>query len=906
MADELILIDGMALAYRGHFALMRNPRISSKGVNTSAPFVFINVVLKLLEERDPSHIAVVFDTKEPTFRHKAYDAYKATRDAMPEDLSQALPYLDTLCAALNIPVLRLPGYEADDVIGTIARVADERSLPCLMVTPDKDYAQLVSANSRIYKPGRRGDDAEILGVAEICEAWGIERIDQVIDILGMMGDSSDNIPGVPGIGQKTAQKLIADYGSMEGVYEHIDEIKGKRKENLVNNREQADMSKWLVTIDRKVPLEIDLDALVRRDFDRGLVTDLFNDLEFRGLGQKLLGADFELGGGEAAVERTNASKVFHDYHCVQSDAEIDQLVAALAGQESFCFDTETVGTDPHSAELVGMSYCWEAHQAWYVPVPADQAAARSLVARFAAVFADERIEKVAHNAKFDICMLQRYGAPLRGPVFDTMLAAFLVMPDAKRSMDALAAELLNYQPIPITELIGEKKAEQRTMREVPIEQVVEYAAEDADITFQLAEEFRPLLAEHGAERVFHEVECPLVPVLVRMELEGITVDVEGLAALSHELELGIATLSERITELAGEEFNLNSPKQLGVILFDKLELDLKAKKTKTGQYKTNEQVLQRLASRHELPQAILDYRALTKLKSTYVDALPAYVAEDGRVHTHYEQAVAATGRLASNDPNLQNIPIRRDRGREVRKAFVSRGAGWQLLSADYSQVELRIAAEMSGDANMRAAFRSGTDFHTATAVLVNGLDSAEQVDAEQRRRAKTINFGILYGISAFGLSDRLQIPRGDAKQLIEAYYASFPQLRIWLDAVVAGAKEQGFVETLTGRRRYLRDIGSSNGMVRAGAERVAMNAPIQGTAADLIKLAMIGIDAAITERGLRSRMLLQVHDELVFDCPDDEIDTMRDLVETGMREALHMETPLAVESGVGTNWLVAH
>ena len=899
---ELVLVDGMALAYRGHFALIKNPRITTTGINTSSVFVFANVLLGLLESHQPSHVAVAFDGPEKTKRHERYPEYKATRDTMPEDLAQAIPYLDRLCAALNIPVLRVPGYEADDIIGTLAQHADERNMTCLMVTPDKDFAQLVSEHASIYKPGRRGDDAEILGPKEVCASWGIERVDQVIDILGLMGDSSDNIPGVPGIGQKTAQKLVADYGSMEGVYAHIDELKGKRRENLETYHEQALLSKELVTIDRAVPLSVGIDDLVRQELDAEATTTLFAELEFKTLGKRLLGDDFSTE-EVVTVELSTVAEVFHEYQTAADDASVDGLIETLSGHERIAFDTETTGTNARDCELVGMSFSWAEHLAWYVPVPADQDDARALVARFAPLFADPKRIWIGHNAKFDLSVLMRYGVEFAGRVEDTLLAAFLVMPDSKRNMGALAEELLGYQPIAITSLIGDKKSEQLSMRDVPLERIAEYASEDADVTFQLAEAFAPLIAEHAAERVYHEVECPLVPVLARMEAQGISVDVAGLETLSAHLAEQIEALQSRIVELAEEDFNLNSPKQLGVILFDKLQLDPKAKKTKTGQYQTNEAVLQRLALRHELPQAVLDYRALTKLKSTYVDALPNWVGDDGRVHTHYEQAVAATGRLSSTDPNLQNIPIRSDRGREVRQAFVPRGDGWQLLSADYSQVELRIAAELSGDAAMREAFHSGADFHEATAKLMSGQ---VVVDAEQRRRAKTVNFGILYGISAFGLSERLGIPRGEGKDLIDAYFASFPKLREWLDATAAFAREHGYVETMTGRRRYLRDIQSSNRAVRQGAERVAINAPIQGTAADMIKLAMIRIDREIRERGLHSRMLLQVHDELVFDMHPDEHDHLPDLVRTAMVEALPMETPILVEMGTGPNWLEAH
>ena len=922
---KLFLLDGMALIYRGHFALMRNPRLTSTGMNTSTLFVLTNTLLDILNTEKPSHIAAVFDTPEPTHRHKMYKEYKAQREAMPEDLSTAIPYVFTLCEAFNVPVIRMPGWEADDVIGTLARIAEEDGFTTYMVTPDKDYAQLVSEKTFMSKPGKGGNKAEVLGVPEILEQWQIERVDQVIDILGLMGDTSDNIPGVPGIGPKTAQKLIAQYGSVEGLLDHVDDLKGKQKENLETYREQALLSKELVTIERKVPVEIALDDLVVKEKNIEKLKALFAELEFQTLGQRVFGEQFSAGpqqtllfGDETPAPSSSAEEtvpeyktiadVKHDYQLVDTPEKRAALIAKLEKQPSFCFDTETTGLNPRTCQLIGIAFSWAAHTGYYVVMPEDVDENKKVLEEFRGVLESTAGEKIGHNLKFDIAVLLWQGIRVQGKLFDTMLAASVATPDLRRSMDYLAQALLGYQPVKITSLIGEKEKDkkQKSLREIPLEQVVEYAAEDADITFQLAEVFRPKIEEMGQTRVFEEVECPLVPVLAHMEYEGIRMDVDVIKALSKELEFELGHLRKIIFEQADGEFNLNSPKQLGEVLFDKLQLDANARKTKTGQYQTNEATLQRLAYRHEIVDQILQFRTYSKLKSTYLDTLPSAVFKGtGRVHTHYEQAVTATGRLQSHGPNLQNIPIRTEKGREIRKAFVPRNDDYTLLSADYSQIELRVAAELSGDAGMVEVFQQGGDIHTATAVKIYGL-SEDHVTADMRRQAKTVNFGIIYGISAFGLAERLDVSRSQANELITQYFDQFPGTKAYMDETIAFAVEHGYVETITGRRRYLRDIHSRNATTRKGAERNAINSRIQGTAADMIKIAMTRVHHDICNRNLKTRMLLQVHDELVFDLYKEEEEEVKILVEAAMKNAIPMSVPIEVEMGTGENWLEAH
>jgi len=921
MADKtLYLLDGMALVYRGHFAMIRNPRMTSKGLNTSTLFVFANTLLDILGNTQPSHLAVVFDTPEPTFRDEIYKEYKAQREKMPEDISGALPYIDQMCEAFNVPVIRKPGYEADDVIGTLAKEAEKSGFTTYMVTPDKDYAQLVSNKTFISKPGRTGDGAEILGVPEVLEQWEIERVDQVIDMLGLMGDSSDNVPGVPGIGPKTAQKLIAQYDSVEGLLNHVEELKGKQKENVETYREQALLSKELVTIHLNVPLDFGLDDLAVKKRDDQKLKTLFAELEFNTLGKRLFGNDFSIDqqqislfGDETAMEGVSTHKtiadVEHEYHLVDTSEKRTVLIEKLAQQKAFCFDTETTGLNPRTCELLGLAFSFQPHTGYYVPMPEDPDENRAVLEEFRGILENPDTEKIGHHLKFDLAVLLWQGIRVQGPVFDTMLAAYVTAPEMRRGMDSLSLALLGYEPIKIESLIGEKEKgkKQKTLREVPLDKVAEYAAEDADITLQLAETLRPKIKEMGQTRVFEDIECPLVSVLAQMEYEGIRMEASVIKALSEDLQDELVAIRQRIYDLADETFNLNSPKQLGDILFEKLKLDPNARRTaKTKQYQTGESILQRLAYKHEIVEQILAYRTYSKLKSTYLDMLPGAVFKGtGHIHTHYEQAVTATGRLQSHGPNLQNIPIRTEKGREIRKAFVPRNENYTLLSADYSQIELRVAAELSRDEEMHRAFREGLDIHAATAMKIYGLDERDVTD-DMRRQAKTVNFGIIYGISAFGLAQRLNIPRYEAGNLIEQYFEQFPGAKKYMDDTIEFAREHGYVETMTGRRRYLRDIHSRNATTRKSAERNAINSRIQGSAADMIKIAMRRVQDALFERDLKTRMLLQVHDELVFDLHKDEADIAMPLIEDAMKNALPMSVPIVVEMGMGNTWLEAH
>ncbi len=921
MADKtLYLLDGMALVYRGHFAMIRNPRMTSKGLNTSSLFVFANTLLDILGNTQPSHLAVVFDTPEPTFRDEIYKEYKAQREKMPEDIGSALPYIDQMCEAFNVPVIRKPGYEADDVIGTLAKIAEKDSFTTYMVTPDKDYAQLVSNKIFISKPGRTGDGAELLGVPEILKQWEIERVDQVIDMLGLMGDSSDNVPGIPGIGPKTAQKLIAQYGSVEGLLNHVEELKGKQKENVETYREQALLSKELVTIHLDVPLDFGLDDLAVKKRDEQKLKVLFAELEFSTLGKRLFGNDFNVDQQQISLfgdettpigvsQHKTIADVEHEYYLVDTPEKRATLIEKLAQQKTFCFDTETTGLNPRTCELLGLAFSFQPHTGYYVSMPEDPEKNKAVLEEFRGILENPDTEKIGHNLKFDLAVLLWQGIRVHGPVFDTMLAAYVTAPEMRRGMDALSLALLGYEPIKIESLIGEKEKgkKQKTLREVPLDKVTEYAAEDADITLQLSEALRPKIKEMGQTRVFEDIECPLISVLAEMEYEGIRMEASVIEVLSEDLTDELVAIRRRIYDLADETFNLNSPKQLGDILFEKLKLDPNARRTaKTKQYQTSESILQRLAHKHEIVEQILMYRTYSKLKSTYLDMLPGTVFKNtGRVHTHYEQAVTATGRLQSHGPNLQNIPIRTEKGREIRKAFVPRNKNYTLLSADYSQIELRVAAELSRDEEMHRAFREGLDIHAATAMKIYGLDERD-VTHDMRRQAKTVNFGIIYGISAFGLAQRLNIPRYEAGNLIEQYFEQFPGAKKYMDDTIDFAREHGYVETMTGRRRYLRDIHSRNATTRKSAERNAINSRIQGSAADMIKIAMRRVQDALFERDLKTRMLLQVHDELVFDMHKDEADIAMPLIEDAMKNALPMSVPIVVEMGMGNTWLEAH
>ena len=916
-SKTLFLLDGMALAYRGHFGLIRNPRMTSTGMNVSMVFAIANTILGILNKNKPTHIAAVFDTPEPTHRHEQYAEYKAQRDAMPEDLSTALPYLFRLIEGFNIPVIRVPGWEADDVIGTLAKQADEAGFTTFMVTPDKDYAQLVSEQSFICKPGNTGDNFETMGVDEVLEKWGIERIDQVIDMLGLMGDASDNVPGVPGVGEKTAQKLIAQFGSVENLLENTDQLKGKQKERIEENRDLALLSKSLVTIERDVPLEVTPDSLTVKERREEDLKKLFVELEFNTLGKRLFGDDFSaaprltVAGSQEELFSDDQLKtiadVEHDYRCVDTPESRAALIDVLSRSSAFCFDMETTSLDPKTCEILGFAFSIEPHTGYYVPMPEGREEVLRVADEFQALFDDTGKELIGHNIKFDLSVLRWHGITVSCRIFDTMLAAYVTVPDLRRTMDYLSQALLGYTPISITTLIGEKGEEQGTLRDAPLGKVVEYAAEDADITLQLAELLRPRIGEMKQDTVFGDIECPLVPALVEMEHEGVRMDVGQLKHLSGLLEEKIQRSSDRITELAGEPVDFNSAKQLGHILFDKLKIDPNAKRTaKTGQYSTAEAILRRLAPKHEIVEQILHYRMCTKLNSVYVSQLPhAVFSKTGRVHTSYEQAVIATGRIQSHGPNLQTIPVRTEMGRQIRKAFVPRDDDYLLMAADYSQIELRIAAELSRDEGMMETFIQHEDIHSATAMKIYDVDY-DGVTDEMRRRAKTVNFGIIYGISAFGLAERLNIPRGQGQELIDQYFAKYPGTRKYMEDTVKFAEENGYVETMTGRRRYLRDINSRNNTTKRGEERVAINSRIQGTAADLIKLAMTRIHNELKKRECRTRMLLQVHDELVFDLHRSEEDSLPAMIEECMRSALPMTVPIEVEIGIGENWLEAH
>jgi DNA polymerase-1 len=932
---KLFLLDGMALMYRAHFALSKNPRFTSTGINTSAVMGFTNTLLDVLKKERPTHIAVVFDTEAPTERHTSFEAYKAHRQAMPEDLAAAMPYVIKLITGFNIPVITSDGYEADDIIGTLAKKAELKGFQVYCMTPDKDFAQLVSENIFIYKPARMGNDMEILGVKEVLAKWEIENVLQVIDILGLWGDAVDNIPGIPGIGEKTAKALIKTYGSMENIIAHSHELKGKQRENVENYAEQGLISKKLATIILDVPVELDEASLELCDPSRDLLEPLFTELEFRTLGRRVFGDEFsvttarfgegtqtDLFGNQTGetiqytntIEEEPAEKLppktientEHDYQLVDTAEKRADLIKTLLAEPRISFDTETTGTDANTADLVGLSFSIKSGTGYYIPLSPVREEAQIIVDEFRVVLENPEIEKIGQNTKYDILVLKWYGVQVEGKIFDTMLAHYLIDPDTRHGMDVLSENYLGYSPISITKLIGPKGKNQGTMRDVPVADVVDYAAEDADVTLQLAHIFEPKLIELNAAKLAEEIENPLVYVLADIEKEGVRIDMDTLKTYSAELEIEIRKAEQSVYDKAGLTFNLASPKQLGEVLFDKLQLDPKAKKTKTGQYQTGEDVLTALASKSDIVKDILDFRQLQKLKSTYVDALPLMVnPKTGRVHTSYNQAVAATGRLSSNNPNLQNIPIRTERGREVRKAFIARDENHILLSADYSQIELRIIAEISKEENMLDAFNKGIDIHTATAAKVYGI-TIEEVDSTQRRNAKAVNFGIIYGQSAFGLSQNLSIPRKEAADIIEQYFTQYPGIKRYMSDTMNFARENGFVETIMGRRRYLRDINSANQTVRGFAERNAINAPIQGSAADMIKIAMINIHREMKLQNLQSTMTMQVHDELVFDVLKSEKEVMKAIIQDKMANAIKLTVPIVVEIGEGDNWLAAH
>ena len=939
---KLFLLDAYALIYRAFFALSKNPRMNSKGVNTSAVMGFLNSLYEILQKEKPTHIGVAFDVSGTAQRQAEYSEYKANREKMPDDLRDSIPYIIRLIEAFNIPVYGVEGYEADDVIGTLSKKAEQQGFITYMMTPDKDFGQLVTDKILLYKPAKFGEPAQVWGPKEVCERYGIKEPKQLIDILGLWGDAADNIPGIPGIGEKTAAQLVQKYGSVENLIAHADELKGKQKENVINFAEQGLLSKALATINLEVPVEFNEEELKTKEPDVPTLMALFEELEFKTFAKRFLedykkthgdvpqaetptpkpsapnlfsttppSSEFDLfhqGDNSGLLEfsdKDSAKTVPHDYKLVENDADIKSLVDLLCKQKQFVFDTETTNIDVYSAELVGLSFAIKAHEAWYLSMPADREACQKKLELLRPLFENEGIRKIGQNLKYDISMLAQYGISVKGPMFDTMLAHYLLEPEQRHNMDYLAEVYLNYLTIPIEDLIG-KGRQQKTMREVPVEQVKEYAAEDADITLQLYEKLMPLLKENGVEKLFYEIEMPLVPVLSRMEANGVKIDTENLQQISEEFGKEIRKIEEQIYGAAGTPFNIASPKQLGEILFEKLKIDEKAKKTKTGQYATGEDVLQKLSHKHPIIQMILDYRSFTKLKSTYLDALPALVnPKDGLIHTSYNQAVTATGRLSSNNPNLQNIPVRTEKGREIRRAFVPRSPQYTLLAADYSQIELRIIAHLSQDPAMVNDFNLGHDIHAATAAKVFHVPM-EQVTKEQRSRAKAVNFGIIYGMSAFGLAERMELSRSEAADIIKKYFEEYAGIKEYMNRSIALARERGYAETILGRRRYLRDINGANSVVRGFAERNAINAPIQGSSADMIKIAMIGIHQELERLKMQSKMILQVHDELVFDAHLDELDTLKAIVNDKMVNALPLSVPVVVEMNTGSNWLEAH
>ena len=930
--NRLFLLDAYALIFRGYYAFIKNPRINSKGMDTSAILGFTNSLFDVIKRERPDYLAVAFDKGGSQVRNDMFPDYKANRSETPEAIKIAVPYIQNLLKALHIPVVELEGFEADDIIGTLAKQAEKEDFQVFMVTPDKDFAQLVSDNIFMYRPARMGNGIEIWGIPEVQKKFEIDHPEQVIDYLGMMGDAVDNIPGLPGVGDKTAKKFLAEYGSMEALLENTHELKGKMKEKVEANKELGLLSKKLASILLDVPVQFDASSYQLSQPDIPAVKELFQELEFRRLSETFIKVfapneapsqpeptapaaapvAFDLfhqpGSGqlENTFEHKTLANTPHHYQCVQTPIECSLLVATMMRQKSVCFDTETTGLDAINASLVGIAFSWQAGTGYYVPISKDEAQRNETLKDLAPFFANETIEKVGQNLKYDIKVMHQHGIAVKGPLFDTMLAHYIINPDMRHNMDILAETYLNYRPKPISDLIGKKGKNQGSMRDVPLDQQTEYAAEDADITWQLKEHFEQELGKNEQRELLNKVELPLVRVLAAMELAGISLDVPYLNNMATQLEHEAQQLAQRIFDQAGETFNLASPKQLGPILFDKLKLVDKPKKTKTGQYSTAEEVLSTLAKNHPIVADILEWRSVQKLNNTYVSALPQDVnTHSNRVHTVYNQAVAATGRLSSNHPNLQNIPIRTPRGQQVRKAFVAKDNQHVLMAADYSQIELRIIASLSEDPSMVAAFNNNEDIHAATAAKVFGVP-LEEVSREQRSQAKTVNFGIIYGVSAFGLSNQTTLSRSEAKALIDTYYENYPKLKSYMSEQVDFAREQGYVATVLGRRRYLKDINSRNAIVRGAAERNAVNAPIQGSAADIIKIAMLRIYDKMREQQFKAQMLLQVHDELVFECPKSELDALTKLVKTEMENAYKLHVPLTVDIGVGHNWLEAH
>lgn len=928
---KLFLIDAYALIFRAYFAFAKNPRINSQGLNTSAAFGFTNSLIDVLKNEKPTHLAVVFDPPGGSVsRREDFELYKAHREETPEGITSMIEPIKEIIHAFNIPIIQVNGFEADDVIGSLALKAEEKGYITFMMTPDKDFGQLVTAHSFMFRPGRGGKPAEIWGVKEVCERFDIDRVEQVIDLLGLQGDAADNIPGIPGVGPKTASKLLKDFGSLEEIIENSHQLKGKQRENIETYAEQGLLSKKLATIITDIDVAFNEEDLKVCDVNPEKVKEVFTKLEFRNLARRVLGEDIvvvsnvgdnnnsgqmDLFGTQSLVEdqrpeSTSTHKTIAterpSYHLITLPEERKELLDLLLSQKSVCFDTETDRLDALHANLVGFSFSYKPREAFYVAVPNNFEEAKRIAEEFRPFFESAKIEKVAHNLKYDCKVMNRYGIEVKGPLFDTMIAHYLINPDSKQSMDVLAELYLGYQPVSIETLIGKKGKNQLSMADLPPEEISDYACEDADITLQLKELFEPEIQKEHLKALFYDMEMPLVEVLKDMEQEGIAIDADGLRSYSEELEKELIELEKKIKQEAGMEFNIDSPRQLGEVLFEHMKISGKAKKTKTGQYATGEDVLQKLKHVHPIIEFILDYRQLRKLKNTYVDPLPTLMDEnDGRIHTNYMQTIAATGRLSSTNPNLQNIPIRSEKGREIRKAFIARNSDFQLMAADYSQIELRIIAALSKDENMIAAFRNGQDIHAATAAKVFHVE-LEEVTRDQRSAAKAVNFGIIYGQSAFGLAQNLNIGRTEAKQIIDSYFEQYPKIKSYMDEAIAFAREKGYVETIMKRRRYLKDINSANAVVRGFAERNAINAPIQGSAADVIKLAMIAVHKAIRKANLKSKMLLQVHDELVFDVHKEEVEVMRKLVKDHMENAIQLEVPLDVEIEVADNWLEAH
>ena len=935
---KLFLLDAYAIIYKSYYAFIRNPRVNSKGLNTSAIFGFVNTLEEVLRKEKPTHIAVAFDPSGNTFRHDAYEQYKAQREAQPEDIRVAVPIIKKIVEAYNIPVLEKEGFEADDVIGTLAKTAEKEGFEVYMLTPDKDYAQLVSERIFIYKPKFTGG-YETWGIPEVIKKYGLQSQEQVIDLLGLMGDSSDNIPGCPGVGEKTAVKLLEEFGSIENLLENTEKVKGALRTKIEDNREQILFSKFLATIKTDVPIDFEEKKLVAEAPNEEKLREIFEELEFRTLTNRILGAAQVEEPTKKSSKKANEGQmslfdtpeeapanvpqnneetaetsfrglqtlkdVSHSYQLIKTADERKSLIEKLIKQSSVCFDTETTGVDVMTADLVGLSFCWNKGEAFYVTLPAEKTECTAVMHEFKPFFENEKIEKIGHNIKFDMQMIASYGVELCGTLFDTMIAHYLIQPELRHGMDYLAEIYLKYQTIHYTDLVGAKGKNQMSIRMVDLGLLSDYAAEDADITFQLKQILEKELKKNKLETLFYDMEMPLTRVLAIMEQNGVRIDTETLKQTSVILTDEMLALEKEIVEMAGTSFNVGSPMQVGEVLFDRLKLDEKAKKTKTGQYSTSEDVLEKLRSKHPIVGKILDYRGLKKLLSTYIDALPQMVnPKTGKIHTSYNQTVAATGRLSSTNPNLQNIPVRDEMGREIRKAFIP-DDNCVFLSADYSQIELRIMAHLSGDKTMIEAFNSGNDIHAATAAKIYKVSLAE-VTSDMRRKAKTANFGIIYGISTFGLSERLGIPRAEAKELIEGYFATYPQVKAYMDNAIQRAKEQGYVETIYGRKRFLADINSQNSVVRGFAERNAINAPIQGSAADIIKIAMINIQRRIEKENLNAKMTMQVHDELNFSVPKDEVEKAESLVISEMENVIKMAVPLIADCGIGENWLEAH